>query len=87
MYKRQDQLVCEEDISFFFLPPSITSRSLWTRELLQVSKDCIGENLSEILCKMEEENSGLVDGVKTINIKNVIYMGATGFEEMPHTTL
>ena len=30
--------------------------------------------LSEILGKMEDENSGLVDSVKTINIKDVVYM-------------
>ena len=35
---------------------------------------------------MEEENSGLIDAVNTINIKDAIHMVAIAFEEIPHNT-
>lgn len=62
----------------FFLPPNITSLIQLIDQGIAVCFKFIGEN-----CCLE--NSGLVDAVKTINIKHVAYMVAITFEEITHT--
>lgn len=42
--------------------------------------------LSEILSKMNDQEVGLIATLKTMNIKDVIYMLARTNEEMPNTT-
>ncbi|XP_050315271.1 jerky protein homolog-like [Anthonomus grandis grandis] len=77
------------DIKLVYLPPNVTS-------LVQPMDQGVIESLkrryrrilvSEILQHSETKDKGLLEVIKKINIKDVIYMLATAFQEMPSSTL
>ncbi|XP_054725597.1 tigger transposable element-derived protein 2-like [Anastrepha obliqua] len=77
-----------DDIQLVYLPPNVTS-------LVQPMDQGVIESLkrryrrklvSEILQHSESEDKGLLEVIKKINIKDVIYMLATAFQEMPSST-
>lgn len=82
-------IICQSaDIKIIFLPPNVTS-------LVQPMDQGVIESLkrryrrkfvSEILQRSENRDKGLIDVVKEITIKDVIYMLATAFQEIPATT-
>ncbi|XP_054737977.1 jerky protein homolog-like [Anastrepha obliqua] len=74
-----------DDIKLVYLPPNVTS-------LVQPMDQGVIESLkrryrrklvSEILQRSESEDKGLLQVIKKINIKDVIYILATAFQEMP----
>ncbi|XP_054744414.1 jerky protein homolog-like [Anastrepha obliqua] len=76
------------EIKLVYLPPNVTS-------LVQPMDQGVIESLkrryrrklaSEILQHSESEDKGLLEVIKKINIKDVIYMLATAFQEMPSST-
>ncbi|XP_053949417.1 jerky protein homolog-like [Anastrepha ludens] len=77
-----------DDIKLVYLPPNVTS-------LVQPMDQGVIESLkrryrrklvSEILQHSENEGKGILEVIKKINIKDVIYMLATAFQEMPSST-
>lgn len=84
-----DKVTCDTaDIKIIFLPPNVTS-------LIQPMDQGVIETfkrryrrkfLSEILQRSENEDTPLLEIVKKINIKDVIYMSATAYEEIPAST-
>uniref|UniRef100_A0A1B6L7P5 DDE-1 domain-containing protein n=1 Tax=Graphocephala atropunctata TaxID=36148 RepID=A0A1B6L7P5_9HEMI len=82
---------CEGDsgIRCFFLPPHETSL---IQPMDQGVIECLKRRyrrklLSDLLADMDLENKGLIDALKSVNIKNVIYMVAKSFDEIPSSTL
>lgn len=86
-----DDLECEgySDIKLVYMPPNVTSIS---QPMDQGVIECFKRKyrrklLSEILDKMDgDENAGLIQTLKTINIKDVIYIAAKSFDEIPPST-
>ncbi|XP_054737670.1 jerky protein homolog-like [Anastrepha obliqua] len=77
-----------DDIKLVYLAPNVTS-------LVQPMDQGVIESLkrryrrklvSEILQHSESEDKGLLDVIKKIHIKDVIYILATAFQEMPFST-
>ncbi|XP_023312705.1 jerky protein homolog-like, partial [Anoplophora glabripennis] len=84
----QDLTCHTADIKIIYLPPNVTS-------LIQPMDQGVIESLkkryrrklvSEILQYSESEDKGLLEIIKKINIKDVIYMLAMAFQEMPSAT-
>lgn len=82
---------CEDasSIQCLFLPPHVTSI---IQPMDQGVIECLKRRyrkklLLEILSRMETQKMGLIDALKTINIKDVIYMVAQSFDEIPTSTL
>ncbi|MFS1564416.1 MAG: hypothetical protein ACL7AX_13685 [Candidatus Arsenophonus phytopathogenicus] len=82
------ELECDINIKLHFLPPNVTS-------LIQPMDQGVIESLkrryrrkflSEILERTEKNKTGLISALKTLNIKDVIYMLAAAFEEIPDKT-
>lgn len=82
------ELDCEEDIKLVFLPPNVTSliQPMDQGVIQSMKRRYRRKFLSEILERTEHAETGLISALKTINIKDVIYMLAAAFDGMPHTT-
>lgn len=79
----------ESGIQCLFLPPHVTSL---IQPMDQGVIECFKRRyrrklISEILNRMDLENKGLIFALKSINIKDVIYMVATSYEEVPSSTI
>ena len=82
------ELECEgySDIKLLFLPPNITSltQPMDQGVIESFKRRYRRKLLSEILGKLGNEGStGLIPALKTINMKDVIYMVAKAYDEMP----
>lgn len=85
------ELECEgySDIKLLFLPPNVTSltQPMDQGVIESFKRRYRRKLLSEILGKLDNEGStGLIPALKTINMKDVIYMVAKAYDEMPSST-
>ena len=85
------ELECEgySDIKLLFLPPNIKSliQPMNQRVIESFKRRYCRKLLSEILGNMDNKGStGLILALKTINMKDVIYMEAKAYDEMPSST-
>lgn len=85
------ELECEDapGIKLLFLPANVTSL---IQPMDQGVIECMKRRyrrklLSEILGKMDTDSVDLISALKQINIKDVIYMTAESYNEIPSTTL
>lgn len=83
-----EELTCEDEITIYFLPPHVTSllQPMDQGVIASLKRRYRHKLLSEILSKLNDKDTGLIAALKTINIKDVIYMLAKAYEEMPNTT-
>lgn len=88
----EEDLECEghSGIKLLYMPPNVTSIS---QPMDQGVIECFKRKyrrklLSEILGKLDSEgDTGLIQALKTINLKDVIYMAAEAYDEIPSSTL
>lgn len=74
----------EPEIKCYFLPPCVTSLIQFMTRNQQVLQKQL---FSDILWKMESAGSELVDVLKTMNIKDVIYIVTKSFEDVLSSTI
>lgn len=82
-------LTCEtDDIKIIFLPPNVTSlvQPMDQGVIESLKRRYRRKLLSEILQCAESEDLNLIDIIKKINLKDVIYMLASAFQEIPAST-
>jgi hypothetical protein len=87
----EEGLECDgySDIKLLYMPPNVTSIA---QPMDQGVIECFKRKyrrklLSEILDKMDgNDNAGLIQTLKTINIKDVIYIAAKSYDEIPSST-
>ncbi|XP_054725301.1 jerky protein homolog-like [Anastrepha obliqua] len=74
-----------DDIKLVYLPPNVTSlvQPMDQGVIKSLKRGYRRKLVSEILQHSESEDKGLLEVIKKINIKDVIYMFATAFQEMP----
>ncbi|XP_017796122.1 PREDICTED: tigger transposable element-derived protein 2-like [Habropoda laboriosa] len=75
------------DIKVIFLPPAVTSlvQPMDQGVIISLKRRYRKKLLTEIL-EIHNQETGLMEALKKINIKDVIYMLASAFEEMPLST-
>lgn len=87
----EEGLECEgeSDIKLLYMPPNVTSIS---QPMDQGVIECFKRRyrrklLSEILGQLDSEgDTGLIQALKSINLKHVIYMAAEAFDDIPPST-
>ncbi|XP_023310790.1 jerky protein homolog-like [Anoplophora glabripennis] len=84
----QDLTCHTADIKIIYLPPNVTSliQPMDQGVIESLKKPYRRKLVSEILQYSESEDKGLLEIIKKINIKDVIYMLAMAFQEMPSAT-
>lgn len=88
IHSKDVQCEDEKNITLYFLPPHVTSllQPMDQGVIASLKRHYRLKLLSEILSKMNDQEVGLIATLKTMTIKDVIYMLARANEEMPNTT-
>lgn len=86
----QEGLQCddEKEIKLLFLPPNVTSLQ---QPMDQGVIECFKRKyrrklLSGVLSKLEADNLDLLKVLKSVNMKDVVYMSAKAYDEIPPST-